>query len=273
MSKFKILPGVFRKSGSGDLCFVFYKGGILAKKVGEDLHIPSFDDIKRLNIEYEGEFFLGELEEKSCFALEATKEAALPKEFGMISLHDVGAFMNEEVFAAAGRAEEILNWDEKHRFCGRCGARTEDKEDELAKVCPSCGNIMYPVICPAIIVGITKGDKVLLAHNKNFKNNMYSIIAGFVEAGETLESAVKREVFEEVGIKVKNIRYYKSSSWPFPNSLMLGFFAEYDSGEIKVDGVEIMEAGWFAKDNFPKGLPKKYSLARQIINEIISKKL
>ncbi|MFL0250999.1 NAD(+) diphosphatase [Clostridium neuense] len=273
MSKFKILPGVFRKSGSGDLCFVFYKGGILAKKVGEDLHIPSFDDIKRLNIEYEGEFFLGELEEKSCFALEATKEAALPKEFGMISLHDVGAFMNEEVFAAAGRAEEILNWDEKHRFCGRCGARTEDKEDELAKVCPSCGNIMYPVICPAIIVGITKGDKLLLAHNKNFKNNMYSIIAGFVEAGETLESAVKREVFEEVGIKVKNIRYYKSSSWPFPNSLMLGFFAEYDSGEIKVDGVEIMEAGWFTKDNFPKGLPKKYSLARQIINEITSKKL
>lgn len=267
MSSFKILPSILKKSSNCDLCFVFFKGSLLVKRNTEDLQIPIFNEVKKLNIEYESEFFLGEFEKKACFTVQAIHEVDLPEEFEFISLREIGTLMEEKIFLIAGRASQILNWDKNHRFCGRCGTETEDKEDEMAKVCPKCGNIMYPVICPAIIVGITKGDKILLAHNRNFKNNMYSLISGFVEAGENLESAVKREVFEEVGIKVKNIRYYKSSSWPFPNSLMLGFFAEYDSEEIKVDGIEITDARWFTKDSFPDNLPKKYSLARKIINE------
>ncbi|KOF57134.1 MULTISPECIES: NAD(+) diphosphatase [Clostridium] len=270
MSNFKILPGVLKKSSSCDLGFVFFKGSLLVKKLEGDLYIPTFDEIKKLNINYESEFFLGEFKKKACFTVEASDETNLSEGFEFISLREIGAIMDEEIFEAAGRASEILNWDRNHRFCGRCGSKTENKKDEMAKICPKCGNIMYPVICPAIIVGITNGDKILLAHNSNFKNNMYSLIAGFVETGENLKSAVKREIFEEVGIKVKNIRYYKSSSWPFPNSLMIGFFAEYDSGEIKVDGKEIMAADWFTKDNFPN-LPKKFSLARKIIDEFAKK--
>lgn len=270
MSNFKILPGVFKESVECDLFFAFLDGSLLVKRSVDDLKIPNLNEIKKLNVNYQNEFFLGEYEDKSCFAIEIYSEIKLTDDFKIIPLREIGMLMEEEIFEIAGRASEILNWDKNHKFCGRCGARTEDKKDELAKICPKCGNIMYPVICPAIIVAITKGDKILLAHNSNFKNNMYSLIAGFVEAGENLKSAVKREVFEEVGIKVKNIRYYKSSSWPFPNSLMVGFFAEYDSGEIKVDGKEILDAKWFERDELPN-LPKKYSLARKIINEYISK--
>lgn len=178
--------------------------------------------------------------------------------------------LDEELFLIAGRANQILNWDNTHRFCGKCGSKTDNKKDELAKVCPNCNHVMYPVICPAIIVAVTRGEEILLAHNRGFKNNMYSLIAGFVEAGEDLKSTVKREVFEEVGIKVKNITYYKSSPWSFPNSLMIGFFAEYESGEIKVDGNEIVHADWFTKDNFPN-IPKKFTLARKLIDKYIEK--
>lgn len=129
---------------------------------------------------------------------------------------------------------------------------------------------MHPVICPAIIVAVTKGEEILLAHNRGFKNNMYSLIAGFVEAGEDLKNTVKREVFEEVGIKIKNVTYFKSSPLSFPNSLMIGFFAEYESGEIKVDGNEIVHADWFTKDNFPN-IPKKFTLARKLIDKYIEK--
>ena len=135
-------------------------------------------------------------------------------------------------------------------------------------MCTKCGAVTYPVICPAIIVAITKGDEILLAHNKNFEDNIYSIIAGFVDAGEDLESTVKREVFEEVGIKIKNIKYYGNQTWAFPNSLMIGFFAEYESGEIKVDGKEILDAAWFKKDNLPN-LPKKMTIARKMIDSFI----
>lgn len=265
---FKILSNTFKESKSHDLYFTFFKGSLLVKKEENTLVIPIFNEIKELELQFENEFFLGEIREKSCFAIEVHSEFKLPENFKLISLHDIGPLIDEELFLIAGRANQILNWDKTHRFCGKCGSETENKKDEMAKICPSCNHVMYPVICPAIIVGITKGAEILLAHNKGFKNNMYSLIAGFVEAGEDLKSTVKREVFEEVGIKVKNIEYYKSAPWSFPNSLMIGFFAEYESGEIKVDGNEIVDAKWFTKDNFPN-IPKKFTLARNIIDEFI----
>lgn len=268
MSKFEILNDVFRKSDVCDLCFVFFKGSLLLRKFEDNLYVPNFDEIKDLNITYKNKFFIGEFGNKSCFTVEISDEIDLTQDFKFLALREVGALMEEEIFLAAGRASEVLNWDRTHKFCGKCGNKTENKKDEMAKICPKCGNIMYPVICPAIIVGITKGDKILLAHNKNFANNRYSLIAGFVEAGENLEDAVKREVFEEVGIKIKNVRYYKSSAWPFPNSLMLGFFADYESEKIKVDGEEILAAEWFSKDNLPN-IPLKFTLARKLIDEFV----
>lgn len=269
-NKFKILSNTYKKSEYNDLIFTIYNGKLLVKKEESTLNIPCINEIKKLNVQYENEFFIGELEEKSCFAIEASSEIQLIDNFQLIPLNEIGSLIDEELFLIAGRANQVLNWDNTHRFCGKCGSKTENKKEELAKVCPNCNYVMYPVICPAIIVAVTKGDQILLAHNRGFKNNLYSLIAGFVEAGEDLQSTVKREVFEEVGIKVKNVKYFKSSPWSFPNSLMVGFFAEYESGEIKVDGNEIVDADWFTRDNFPN-IPKKFTLARKIIDEFVKR--
>ena len=271
-NNFKILSNTFKESKSNDLYFTFFKGSILIKKEKNTSNIPVYDEIKKLNIHYGDEFLLGEFRGKSCFVIEVSSEIKFPDNFELIPLSQIGTLIDEELFLIAGRANQILNWDNTHRFCGKCGSKTENKKNEMAKVCPKCNHVMYPVICPAIIVGVIKGDKILLAHNKAFKNNMYSLIAGFVEAGEDLKSTVKREVFEEVGIKIKNIKYYKSSPWSFPNSLMIGFFAEYESGEIKVDGNEILHANWYTKDNFPPNIPEKFTIARKIIDGFVDRK-
>jgi NAD+ diphosphatase len=180
-------------------------------------------------------------------------------------LRSLYGILDEDIFLLAGKAYQIINWDKNHQFCGRCGSHTENLEGERAKKCPKCGFISYPVLSPAVITAIIKGNKILLAHNSGFKNNMYSLIAGFVEPGETLEEGVKREIMEEVGVQVKNVKYWGSQPWPFPNSLMIGFTAEYESGEINVDGVEIASAAWFDINNLPK-LPTEISIARKIIN-------
>ncbi|MDR3597456.1 NAD(+) diphosphatase [Clostridium sp.] len=269
-NNFKIISSTAKESKYNNLFFTFFKGNILVRKEENTINIPVLDEIKELNIQYESEFFLGEVREQACFGIEAFLEFSLPENYELMPLYEFGALVDEEFFLAAGRANQILNWDKTHKFCGKCGSKTENKEDELAKVCPNCNHVMYPVICPAIIVAVTKGDKILLAHNRGFKDNRYSLIAGFVEAGEDLLSTVKREVFEEVGIKIKNIKFHMSSPWSFPNSLMIGFFAEYESGEIKVDGNEIVQADWFTKDNFPN-IPQKFTLARKIIDEFIER--
>jgi NAD+ diphosphatase len=267
-NKFKIVSDTSKKSKTSDLYFTFFNGSLLVNKEENTIRIPNLEEIKKLNIQYENEFFLGEIKTYACFGIEASLEFNLQENYELIPLYELGALIDEEIFLAAGRANQILNWDRTHRFCGKCGSKTENKKDELAKVCPSCNHVMYPVICPAIIVAVTKGDQILLAHNRGFKNNMYSLVAGFVEAGEDIKSTVKREVFEEIGIKIKNIRFHMSSPWSFPNSLMIGFFAEYESGEINVDGNEIVHADWFTKDNFPT-IPQKFTLARKIIDEFI----
>lgn len=269
-SKFEILSDISIKGEINDLYFTLINGSLLVKKEENALKIPILDEIKKLDVAHEDEFFIGKLSDQACFAIEAASEFILPDNYELIPLGEFGAVVNEELFLAAGRANQILNWNKTHKFCGKCGSKTQNKKDELAKICSNCNHVMYPVICPAIIVAVTKGDQILLAHNANFKNNMYSLIAGFVEAGEDLKSTVEREVLEEIGIKVKNIKYFSSSPWSFPNSLMIGFFAEYESGEIQVDGKEIVHADWFTKDNFPN-IPKKHTVARKIIDKFVEK--
>jgi NAD+ diphosphatase len=189
--------------------------------------------------------------------------------YEFIPLRDYFATSGAKSANRAGRAYHLLNWEKATRFCGRCGSPTRDKEDERAKVCTVCGAIVYPRISPAVITLITRGDSILLAHNAHFKTGMFSLIAGFVEPGETLEETVAREIHEEVGIEVNDIRYQGSQPWPFPDSLMLGFRAEYRAGDIKPDGIEIVEAGWFSRENLPN-LPLKGSLSRLIIEEWLS---
>jgi NAD+ diphosphatase len=164
------------------------------------------------------------------------------------------------------RAFHIVQWRRESRFCGRCGEKNTDAPDELARRCPSCGRLEYPRISPAIITLITNdAGQALLAHNKQFAPGVYSLIAGFNEAGEPLEATVVRETQEEVHITVDRIRYTGSQPWPFPNSLMLAFTARYASGTIKSDGIEIEDARWFSKDALPQ-LPMRGSVSRRLID-------
>ncbi|MDR1128729.1 MAG: NAD(+) diphosphatase [Treponema sp.] len=171
------------------------------------------------------------------------------------------------------RAYHIMQWKKDSAFCGSCGRPNADSPSELARRCPSCGRVEFPRISPAIIVIITNGEgKALLAHNRNFEAGLYSLIAGFTEAGESLEATVERETREEAGIGIKDIRYIASQPWPFPTSLMLGFAARYRSGVLKADGVEIEDARWFGRDALPR-LPGNGSVARYLIGQWLDGKL
>jgi len=171
------------------------------------------------------------------------------------------------------RACHIAQWRQESRFCGSCGAENNNNTAQVERHCPRCGRIEFPRICPAIIVIITDdNDRILLAHNKKFKAGLYSLIAGFNEAGESLEATVAREVYEEISISIKEVSYVKSQPWPFPNSLMLGFKARYSSGTIRPDGVEIEDAAWFTKDNLPS-IPSEGSLSRLLINRWLDNSL
>lgn len=156
--------------------------------------------------------------------------------------------IDPDIYLMATKAVLVGDWYISHEFCGKCGTKTLLDEKDMMLKCPSCGQVHYPRIAPAIIVTIRNDDKLLMAKHSYHEQIKYALIAGFVEPGESIEEAVHREVAEEVGIKIKNLEYQKSQSWPFPNSLMLAFTAEYDSGEIKVDGDEILKAKWFDKD-------------------------
>jgi NAD+ diphosphatase len=175
------------------------------------------------------------------------------------------------------RSHHIAQWRAESRFCGSCGAPNRDsageEEGAFARECSACGKLEFPRISPAVIVLITnERGEALLAHNKNFQKKIYSLVAGFTEAGETLEATVAREVKEEVNIEVKDIRYIRSQPWPFPNSLMLAFSARHQSGEIKPDGIEIEDAQWFSKNNLPQ-LPAHGSVSRYLIGLWLEGKL
>lgn len=237
---------------------------LLVKKKGDKFYIPKYKDLKGILTE-PGLKYITMYEGHTCYG-ERLKESFVTEEnFELIEIREITYLTgNPEWFMIAGTANHILHWYSMNQFCGRCGHKTYEKDDERAKVCPDCGNIIYPRISPATITLVKKDDKILLAHNKNFKSGLYSLIAGFVEPGETLEHCVEREIQEEVGIKVKNITYFTSQPWPFPESLMLAFTAEYDSGDITVDQTEITDAAWFNADSLPD-IPSTDSVAGKLI--------
>jgi NAD+ diphosphatase len=194
----------------------------------------------------------------------------LPENWQLLGLRDVFGVVETGLAALSGRAYQILEWDANHRYCGRCGTETVVRSDERSRACPSCGRTTYPPVSPAVMVLITDGGRrVLLARKAGWAPGRYSALAGFVEPGEMLEETVARETQEEVGVEVKNIRYFGSQPWPFPHSLMIAFTAEYAGGEITPDGVEIEEARWFDAAELPK-LPPGISISRRLIDTITS---
>lgn len=182
-----------------------------------------------------------------------------------VSLDDENKKMSgAELMGLAARARGLLNFKNDKRFCSKCGAPLKDDLYFTARTCPHCGKQFFPQIEPAVITLVSKGDEILLARHKKRNDNVFSCIAGFVEMGESIENAVVREVLEETSIKIKNIRYVGSQSWPFPDQLMLAFRAEYESGEIKIQEDELCEARWFKWDKLPK-IPSPGSVAYKLI--------
>jgi NAD+ diphosphatase len=247
------------------LWFVFHEGRLLIKADDEDQLIPNARELTESNIAPIHKQYLGKLDGHPCYAAELAYNGAVPHGFELEGVRRLFSRLEEEMIWVAGRANQLVDWSQSHKFCGRCGHATEDKQKERAKICPECGLINYPRVSPAIIVAVIKDHQILLGSNRRFKGGFYSVLAGFAEPGESLEECVAREVNEEVGIALKNIRYFGSQPWPFPNSLMVGFIADYAGGRIKVDKSEIVKAAWFSAQNLPP-IPPKISIARHLID-------
>jgi NAD+ diphosphatase len=209
--------------------------------------------------------FVGMLETTACWAVEVPAGLEAPDEGPFTELRALFGRVPEVQWIVAGRAVQLVDWARTHRYCGRCGTATALAVGERAMRCPACGLLAFPRIAPAIITLVSRGDEVLLARGVAFPVPMYSCIAGFVEPGETLEEAVRREVREEVGVEITNIRYEASQPWPFPHSLMVGFTADWAGGDIVVDEREIVDAQWFRADTMP-AIPPGISIARKLID-------
>ena len=199
-------------------------------------------------------------------AAELDREAAVPAGGEFLDLRSLWGLLSESLWAVAGRAAQLLAWERDHQFCGRCGTPTFQAPGERARKCPACGLLSFPRISPAVITLVERGDRILLARSPHFAPGRYGIIAGFVEAGESLEEAVHREIAEEVGIVVSDLRYFGSQAWPFPHGIMLGFNARWAEGELAPDPGEIVDAGWFGIDDLPL-IPAKLSIARRLIDD------
>lgn len=207
---------------------------------------------------------VGELNGRPCYAADVAQHPAIPGSEAT-PLRAIFTLAGAATFALAGRATQLLDWQANHRFCGKCGTPTAIKEGELVMQCPACGLLAYPRLSPAVMVLVRDGERLLLGRSPHFKPGVFSALAGFVEPGETLEECAAREVREEVGIEIANLRYFHSQPWPFPNSLMVAFFADYAGGTITPDPNEIEEADWFSPDALPI-LPEPISISRRLID-------
>jgi len=252
------------------LWFAFRKAEILVVSGAERPALPCCLDIGEHGLAPQRNQYLGLYSGKHCFAVEIHESQTLPAGWAAMGLRDLFGMVETTLAALSGRAYQILEWDRNHQFCSRCGTPTQLRTDERSRTCPACKYTTYPPISPAIMILITNGKKLLLARKASFPNGRFSALAGFVEPGEMLEDTVIRETREEVGVEVKNIRYFGSQPWPFPHSLMVAFTAEYAGGEITPDGVEIEEARWFELDELPK-LPGSISISRRLIDTVAAR--
>lgn len=195
--------------------------------------------------------FLGMLDGSPVWGIEIVEEYHPDGGHRLVPLRQLYGSVPEQHWVLAGRAEQIATFDRTHRFCGQCGTETTVHRTDRARVCGVCRHMAFPRLTPAVIMRITKGDEILLAHGRQFPGRFYSTLAGFVEPGESLEHAVRREVREEVGIEISAPDYFGSQPWPFPHSVMIGFTAEWESGDLVVQEEEIVDAGWYTSDDLP----------------------
>lgn len=245
--------------------FVFYKDQLLLEKKGDGTYCLPCQESTPVAIETETNVHtVTTLEGKECKTFSLSSPIEESDRYGMIGLRASYDVLPLPHYQAAGKAHEILHWDRNSRFCSACGTPME-QQTEIMKRCPKCGREVYPAISTAILALVRKEDSLLLVHARNFKGTFNSLVAGFLETGETLEECVAREVKEETGLDIKNISYFGSQPWPYPSGLMVGFIADYAGGSIKLQDEELSSGTFYTRDNLPE-LPRKLSLARKMID-------
>ena len=246
--------------------FVFAGGDLLVRSAADGVELPVASIWPFAKLPTMRRLYLGSLYGRPCHAAEVELTVSPPPGMRFEGLRALWTRLDEALLGVASHALQLIEWDRTHQFCGRCGTPTQRRAEERARHCSACGLTAYPRLSPVIMVRVVRDGQILLARAPRFAPGVYSLLAGFVEAGETLEQAIHREVAEEVNIKVGNLRYFASQSWPFPHSLMIAFTAEYAGGELRVDGRELVDAGWFAPDALP-GLPSAMSMAWRLIQD------
>ncbi len=252
------------------LWFVFKGAELLVADV--ECTLPHCNLPQELGMMPQRTQYLGVLGGRHCYSAEAPEQAPPPQGWSWQGLRSLFGVLDEASFALAGRALQIVDWDRTHQYCGACGRATVARLSERSRECPSCGLVVYPRLAPAIMALVRRGRELLLARSSRFPKGMYSALAGFVEPGETIEQCLEREVMEETGVRVSEVRYFASQPWPFPHSLMIAFHAEYESGELRVDETEIEDAQWFDVCNLPR-LPARISIARRLIDAAVGEML
>jgi len=248
---------------SNPISLLVYRGQLLLRN--EDHALPELEDLIKLKVPAARWHPLG-LWQGRYYQLGWVDSTDVPgPEYSFFGLRSLFGVLDDGLAALAARAVQLAEWARTHQFCGACGAATHLIEGERCYGCTQCDMRAYPRISPAMMVLIRKGDAVLLAQHARPGAPRYTALAGFLEAGESIEEAVHREVFEEVGLRVHNLRYFGSQSWPFPHSLMIAYTAEYLSGEIRIDATEITDARWFGPgDQWPE-LPTTSSIAAELL--------
>ena len=247
------------------LYFVFCKGDIMLEKLPDGTYtIPSGEEPPTEVKPQTNMMNVSGMNGTAVHAYRIDSPATDDARFEMCGLRQSYYKLPHDLYLKAGKCHELLYWDSNTQFCGICGAPMKMHTD-ISKRCTRCGKEVWPQLATAVIVLIHRGDEVLLVHARNFKGNFMGLVAGFVETGETLEEAVHREVMEETNLAITNLRYFGSQPWPYPCGLMVGFNADYVSGEIKLQTEELARGAWFTKDNLPQ-IPEKLSIARKLID-------
>jgi NAD+ diphosphatase len=258
-------------SARPSLWFAFRGGDLLVELGSSGARVPTATRLEEIGVEAVRTQYLGALEGEPCFSAELLASAAAPAGHAFANLRSLHASLDADVFAVAGYASQIKEWDRTHQHCSACGAPIQSKLSERAKHCDACRLDFYPRVTPAAIVLVADGPRVLMTRQPRFPPGMYGLVAGFLEAGETLEACVAREVREETGLAIEQVRYFGSQPWPFPSQIMVGFFAEYAGGDLVVDHGELEDAQWFHRDALP-GLPPKISIARALVEAWLATK-
>ncbi len=264
-------PDETGKISAGDGClYIIRDQKILVDLTHAQPRIPGNEIAARFDLHIPDGYRIGVHDKTDCYALRVPAGTEAPPGMNFLGLRRLFGMLDPEHYAMAVRATGILNWDRTCRFCSTCGSEIKRHPAILAKQCEACGFTMFPRISPAVIVAVEKDGRILLARASRFTENLYSVLAGFAEPGESLEDTVRREIREEVGIEVKDIRYFGSQPWPYPDSLMIGFTALWSSGDIAVDNDEITDARWFSVEDLPL-IPDRISIARSLIDAFIEK--